>query len=93
MNDNSNPAHVWADVQVTAEDSDGDDDIRRISVELVDGSGTVLDSSAWTYGGVASATHNANVGERRTADPYVVRVTVTDEDSPPNEEVEEKRVG
>lgn len=93
VTDDSNSEKIVAKVEVTAEDSDGDDDIRWITVELVNGDGDVVSSSSQSYDGVAEATHKTKFDEKRKVDPYVIRVTVTDGDDPANEEVEEKSVG
>lgn len=93
VRDDSNKQKIVAKAEVTAEDSDGDDDIRWITIELVNGNGDVVSSSSQSYDGVANATHDAKFDERRDTDPYVIRITVTDGDDPPNEEVKEKPVG
>ena len=99
--DNSNPngnGPIKVKINnVTAEDSDGNTDLQELKIELIDGSGTVLNSESVSSAGSATLTFDDSAGggdtfnEGRTAGPYVVRATVTDADG--NVQTREENVG
>jgi len=72
LTDNSNPA--WTRYDVDWDVSDADGDLSSVASELVDGSGTVLDSdSSSVGGGSASGTHE--VQSKGSASKVVLTVT------------------
>ncbi|WP_311172513.1 hypothetical protein [Halobellus ordinarius] len=90
---NSNPSWIRVDIlDVTADDSDGDDDLRQLDVELIDGDGDVVAGPLTASGDAARLTITGeNFEVNRENGPYVVRVTVTDADG--NVQEAEKNVG
>ncbi|MDQ2054717.1 hypothetical protein [Halobellus sp. H-GB7] len=93
IDDNSKSNRIKGKIQtVTAKDSDSDDDVQELTIELVDGNRNIILIQSDTSAGTGSLTiTDKNFNEKRETDPYVVRVTAKDADG--NVEVKEKAVG
>ncbi|MDS0294533.1 hypothetical protein [Halogeometricum luteum] len=91
VNDNSDSAKLTVSAQATAQDADGDDDLERMTFELVDGDGQVLRSKSYNLNG-DSVTRNVNFNNvERGTNPHTFRVTAVDADG--NVQEDERTVG